>query len=209
MSVIDKLACSLGRRDEVPNQELARELVRSGDADSIRVLVDNLWNTNKDIRFDCIKTLYEIGYQKPELTAGFAAEFIKLTMDKENRMVWGGMLALTTVAALNPEPIFQNLELFKKVIQNGSVITVDGGVKALALAASANEKYRSSILPWLLEFLATVRPKSVAQYAESILPAVDGAHKQEFIEILNRRLTDMSPSQAMRVKKAIKTAETR
>jgi len=209
MSVLDKLACSLGRRDEVPNQELARDLVKSRDTAAIRVLVDNLWNTNKDIRFDCIKTLYEIGYQKPELITGHVAEFAKLITDKENRMVWGGMLALTTVAALNPGPIFQNLGLFQKVIQKGSVITVDGGVKALALAASADEKYRSSILPWLLDFLATVRPKSVAQYAESILPAVDGAHKQEFIEILNRRLTDLSPSQTARVKKVIKVSETR
>jgi hypothetical protein len=209
MSVLDKLACALGRRDEVPNQELARDLVKSGDAAAIRELVDNLWNTNKDIRFDCIKTLYEIGYQKLELIAGHAAEFIKLITDKENRMVWGGMLALTTVAALNPEPIFQDLELFKKVIQKGSVITVDGGVKALALAASADEKYRSVILSWLLEFLSSVRPKSVAQYAESILPAVDAAHKQEFIAVLNQRLTDLSPSQAARVKKAIKIAESR
>jgi hypothetical protein len=36
MSIIDKLACSLERNDEIPNQELAKELCQIKDGDSIQ-----------------------------------------------------------------------------------------------------------------------------------------------------------------------------
>ena len=42
MSVIDKLAYSLGRRDEVPNQELARDLAAKRDKAGIREIAENL-----------------------------------------------------------------------------------------------------------------------------------------------------------------------
>lgn len=42
MTVIDKLATSLSRRDEAPNQELAARLVQTADKEAIRELVENL-----------------------------------------------------------------------------------------------------------------------------------------------------------------------
>lgn len=61
MSIIDQLASSLGRRDEVPNQELAEKIAAAKDKKAVKDLVDNLANKNKDIQSDCIKVLYEIG----------------------------------------------------------------------------------------------------------------------------------------------------
>ena len=52
------------------------------------------------IASDCIKTLYEVGYLKPELIAPYVGDFLKLIKSRENRLVWGGMLALSTIAAL-------------------------------------------------------------------------------------------------------------
>jgi len=69
MSVIDRLASSLGRRDSVPNQELAQELSKTKNADEIRELIENLNNKDRKIQSDCIKVLYEIGYIAPELIA--------------------------------------------------------------------------------------------------------------------------------------------
>ena len=49
MSVIGKLASSLGRRDEVPNQELAKQLVKKKDKAAVKELLDNMDNKNKNI----------------------------------------------------------------------------------------------------------------------------------------------------------------
>ena len=42
MTVIPKLASSLNRRDEVPNIELAKEIVKKGDKKAVKELVENL-----------------------------------------------------------------------------------------------------------------------------------------------------------------------
>ncbi|WP_420603597.1 hypothetical protein [Flagellimonas sp.] len=74
MSVIDKLSSSLNRRDEVPNQELAKEIVLSQDKEAVKVLIENLSN-KKAIQNDCIKVLYEIGEQAPQLISAHINEF--------------------------------------------------------------------------------------------------------------------------------------
>ena len=50
MSVLDKLAHSLGHRDEVPNQELARELAAKKDKKGISEIVESLWNKDQNIQ---------------------------------------------------------------------------------------------------------------------------------------------------------------
>src|ERR1043165_2263054 len=98
MSVLSKLASSQNRRDEVPNQELARQIVKDNDKKAVRELVENLSNKSKAIQSDCIKTLYEIGEQNPSLIAAHVADFIALLDSKNNRLQWGAMSALNTVA---------------------------------------------------------------------------------------------------------------
>ena len=44
MDVIKQLAISLGRRDEVPNIDLAKKIVKSRDATAVKELVENLKN---------------------------------------------------------------------------------------------------------------------------------------------------------------------
>ena len=106
MSVLNRLACSQGRRDETPNRELARDLAEREDRAGIRELVTNLHRVDRDVRSDCIKTLYEVGYLRPELIVDYAAEFLRLLADRHNRMVWGAMLALSTIAALQADELY-------------------------------------------------------------------------------------------------------
>jgi hypothetical protein len=49
MSILNQLATALNRRDEVPNQELAKKIVKSKDKDAVKELVDNLNNKDKNI----------------------------------------------------------------------------------------------------------------------------------------------------------------
>ena len=209
MSVLDRLASSLGQRSDIPNQELARDLVQKKDKDGIRELAENLWNRNSNIASDCIKTLYEIGYLQPELIAPYVNDFLRLVRSRENRLVWGGMLALANIAALKPAEIFAQVEWVMKATREGSVITADNGIKTLAGVAGCKEEYNRVIFPFLREHLETCRSKEVPQHAESTLAAVNRANQKKFIEVLNQRMDGLSATQAARVKKVIRAAETK
>lgn len=205
MSALDRIAHFQNRRDEVLNQKLARDLAAQKDREGIREIAENLWNRDKNIQADCLKVLYEIGYIDPSLIAGYAEDFLKLLKSRNNRLVWGGMIALSTVAELRADFINDNLDQILKAMDAGSVITVDNAVKTLALAAS-KDAYRPSIFPHLLEHLRTCRPKDVPQHAEKSLPAVDASNKEEFITVLDKRVEDLTGAQKSRVKKVIKAA---
>ena len=206
MSVIDKLAHSLGRRDEVPNQELARDLAAKKDKKGIREIAENLWNKDKNIQADCIKVLYEIGYIEPELIADYVEDFVKCLKSKNNRLVWGGMTALAEVAKAIPEAVFKHLDAIKKAKETGSVITVDNAISTLAYTASGNRKFNEAIFPYLLKHLSGCRPKEVPQHAEKTLPAVNASNKAYFIKVLEKRMEDLSGGGLTRVKKVIKQA---
>jgi len=206
MSVLNRLASSLGRRDEVPNQELARDLAARKDKAGIREIAENLWDKDKNIQADCIKVLYEVGYLEPELIANYAEDFVKLLRSKNNRLVWGGMTALAEVAKSNPDAVFDHLNEIKKAKEAGSVITVDNAISTLAWTASSNDEYNKVIFPYLLKHLSGCRPKEVPQHSEKTLPAVNAANKTDFIKVLEKRIEDLSGSGLARVKKAIKQA---
>jgi hypothetical protein len=204
MSVIDKLACSLGRNDEVPNQALAKELCRRKDGDSIQALVQCLFNRTTAIKNDSIKVLYEIGEVQPELISSYANEFIKLLNSKNNRLVWGAMTALSTIATINPGDIFKNIDLVFDVIKKGSVITVDNGVSVLAKVGSMNEEYENKAFPFLLKHLETCRSKEVAQHSERSMVIANSRNNAELQRVLEKRLNDLTPSQQTRVRKVLK-----
>ena len=203
VSVLNRIATSQGRRDEAPNRELARDLVEQGDHDGIRELVANLRHPDQNIRSDCLKTLYEVGNLQPELITDYVDEFLGLLRDRNNRMIWGSMLALSTIAPLRADELFEHRAEIQAVMAEGSVITVDNGVKILATVAAANASYRSELLPFLLHHLETCRPKDVPQHAEAILQAVDGAYADAFVAVLERRMAIMSASQATRLRRVI------
>ena len=207
MSTLERIAYFQKRRDEVPNQDLARDLASRQDTEGICEIAENLWNKNKSVQADCIKVLYEVGYIDPALIADYAEDFIRLLHNRNNRLVWGGMTALCAVAELKPQVVFAHLDEIEQVMHTGSVITMDNGVQALARAASKNEKYGRDILPYLLEHLSTCRPKDVAQHAEKSLPAINAGNKTRFIAVLTRRMDDLTNSALARVKKVVKQAE--
>ena len=204
MSVLDQLASSLDRRDEVPNQELARALAAKKDKKGIRELVENLWNKDKNLQSDCIKALYEVGAIEPKLIADYADDFVKCLRSKNNRLAWGGMTALAEVAKANPDAVFKHLDEIKKAKETGSVITVDNAISTLAYTASANDRYNKAIFPYLLEHLSGCRPKEVPQHSEKTMPAVNTSNKADFIKVLEKRTEDLSGSGLARVKKVIK-----
>jgi len=114
--------------------------------------------------------------------------------------------ALSTIAVLEADAIFNHTAALENAIEHGSVITRDKGIKTLASVAAPDEAYRKRIFPFLLHHLETCRSQDVPQHAESTLVAVNGKNKNDFIRILEKRPPDMPASRAARIKKVIKTA---
>lgn len=205
MKALDLIATSLNRRDDKPNQELADEIIKSKRTDWVKELVENLSNKDKNIQSDCIKVLYEIGERgAAELIAPYFFEFGKILEGKNNRLIWGAMIALDTIASVNPKGIYTLLSTVVKGIDKGSVITIDHGVSILA-KLSAFSEYTNTTFPLLLEQLKKCPPKQLPMYAERSVVAVNKANKQQFIDLLVFRMTEMDKdSQKKRIEKVIK-----
>jgi hypothetical protein len=204
MTVLERIAYYQGRRDEVPNQQLARALARRKDTAGIREIARNLNNPNRSVQSDCLKVLYEIGYLDPALIADYAGEFLGLLGSKNNRMVWGSMIALGTIAPLRARVIGSRLDEVLAALDRGTVITVVWGVRTLAGVAGASRSDRPRILPHLLRRLETCLPRDVPTHALSCLPAIDDASRDRFRVVLERRRPDLSPSQVARLRKVIR-----
>jgi hypothetical protein len=209
MSALNRISYYKNRRDEVANQKLAKDLAATKDKKGIREIAENLWNENQNIQSDCLKVMYEIGYIDPSLIANDVGDYLKLLQSKNNRIVWGAMIALSTVASLKADEIFKHSDEIVAIIKQGSVITVDNGVKTLAGVASAKAEYRKKLFPFLLHHLETCRPKDVPQHSEKALVAVSASNKDAFIKILEKRIPNLSGSQTARVKRVIREAEKR
>jgi hypothetical protein len=207
MNALRKIAFYQNRRDEVPNQELAAELARTEDSEGIAEIATNLTNRNKSIQSDCLKVLYELGYLKPELIAGYADAFLDLLKSRNNRMVWGSMIALGTIASLKAGVIGKRLDEVLAAIENGSVITVDWGIRTLARVSERKPSYSAPILPRLKKHLETIIPRDVPSRLESMIPALTGKDRQAFARIAEKRAAEMTSSQKTRLRKVLRMLE--
>lgn len=208
MSVVNQLASQLSRNDEVPNIELAHELANEENHAGIEEIIENLSSKDKKIQYDCLKVAYEIGQVKPELISKYALTFIELLKSRNNRLVWGGMMALATIADVASETIMAHLDILKSAMKIGSVITIDKGVLTLAKLAAIRKENNEVIFPFLLHHLENCRSKEIPQHSESTLLAVTDENKEEFLNVLRKREKYLTAPQLKRVKKIYKTLET-
>ena len=204
VTVLNKLACQLGRRDEAPNQKLAEEIVDGNDRRAVDELVENLSNKDQSIQSDCIEVLYEIGERKPELIADRTQDFGRLLSSKNNRLVWGAMTALDAVATLNPKGVYDLLPLVIAATKSGSVITRDHGVAIFAKLAK-EERYAGICLPLLLEQLKASPDNQFPMYAEMSTSLISETNKKDFIKVFKHRMGRLKKkSQKKRVEKLLR-----
>ena len=179
--VLARLASALGRGDEKPNQELAAALAASGNSDDIAVLAHAL---AKPLRHDAIKVLYEIGALRPDLIAPHAQAFLTALKSRDNRIVWGALTALDTLAATASELIAAHLPDILDAADQGSVIAKDKAVSMLAtLAANGNS------FAWdrLLAILRTSADNQTPMYAEQALRAAPMQNVEALAEVVGAR----------------------
>ncbi len=209
MKAIDLLATALNQRDDVPNQQLAVKIINEKHEDWIKELIENLENKDKNIQSDCIKVLYEIGERgSADMIAPYFQIFAKTLESKNNRLVWGAMYALDTIATVNPSNIFIVLPAILKAIDKGSVITIDGGVSILAKLA-ALPAFSETAFPLLIEQLNRCPAKQLPMYAEKSVKAITSQNKPTFINLIEKRYNEMEKdSQKKRLDKVLKSIMT-
>ncbi len=204
INVLNKLASALDRRDEVPNQELAEEIVAASDAKAVDTLIQNLANNNRAIQNDCIKVLYEVGERKPSMIAGHLDSFLSLLNHKNNRLQWGAMTALNCVASVNPQGVYDNLVQIADAADRGSVITRDHAVNILVRLIGIPE-YTANAFGLLTELLLKSPANQLPMYAEKALPTIPDSYKADLVKALRSRLVDIEKaSKRTRVEKVIK-----
>jgi len=204
MGVIDKLATSLNRRDETPNQELAQSIADHADKIAVKELVDNLTNRDKNIQSDCIKVLYEIGERKPELISNHVKDFLALLETKNNRLVWGAMTALDTITPENPETIYSGLPAIVRATDSGSVIARDHAVSILTKMITIR-KYEKPAFRLLIEQLKTCPTNQLPMYAENAMRIVNNDNRKIFVNTLSSRVRSIEKlSKRRRVEQVIK-----
>jgi uncharacterized protein YfcZ (UPF0381/DUF406 family) len=204
MTVIDKLAASLNRRDEVPNLELAKQIAKSNDKQAVKELVEHLNDRNKDIQSDCIKVIYEIGVLKPKMIADFSKELVALLDHKNNRLQWGAMTALNSITNESPETIYMALKKIIEVADRGSVITNDQCVEIL-IKLCATKEYADDAFSLLNKRLKMSPANQLPMYAENALAIINDKNKALFIKTLNARLPGIEKeTKRRRVEKVLK-----
>ena len=205
MKAIDLLATSLNKRDDKPNQDLAVEIIKDKRNDWVKELVENLKNKDKNIQSDCIKVLYEIGERgSADMIAAYTKDFGEVLQSKNNRLIWGAMIALDSISIINPKGVFDLLPLVIEAIDKGSVITIDHGVGILANLASFAD-FQNTTFPLLIEQLMKCPFKQLPMYAEKSIIAINSTNQYQFTELIQSRFSEMEKdSQKARLNKVIK-----
>src|SRR6476659_2916112 len=183
-------------------------MVRTNNRSAVEELVDNVGNKNRGIQSDCIKVLYEIGERKPGLIVGFAEEFASLLDSPNPRLIWGAMTALNTIAAEDPERVFDLLPKILSGAESGSVIARDHAIGILVKLGSI-ERYAPRCFPLLLKQLKTCPNNQLPMYAEMSAKIINDRNKEAFnrvVEARGRRLAEESPRKRVaRVLKKVMT----
>ncbi|KKB78902.1 hypothetical protein VW35_10515 [Devosia soli] len=189
VSVADRLAGALDRRDEAPNIALAEEIAASADRTAIAELVALVREGTPRQRNDAMKALYEIGARSPDLVAGYCPAFIEALGSSTNRQVWGAMTALDAVAELRADEIAAELPKIIAAADRGSVIAKDRCTSLLVKLARSG--YAEKAVPILVERLKNAAPNQFPTYAEETASVLTPEQKPGFLAIVRQRLTGM------------------
>ena len=204
INVLERIASSLDRRDEIPNQTLAHDIIQAEDRKAVEILKDGLYSKERAIQNDCIKVLYEIGYKRPDLILNCFEDFIEQLHADNNRLQWGAMIALSTLSRLESNELYKELPAIIKVAEKGSVITKDNAINIM-IELGKTSGYRNKVFVLLIEQLLKSPINQFPKYAEQTLILVNSSNKVEFVNTVSSRLSDLvKESHINRVKKVLR-----
>lgn len=205
MTVLNRLASALNRSDQQPNIELAAHIAEAGDVQAVADLVRGLLFGKKPTQHDCIKVLYEIGERRPQLIADYSDQFAGLLQQKNNRLQWGAMSALSSISGEHPEWVVEHLDKIIVAADRGSVITRDHAVKILVRLCTLNS-FSEEAWSLLISQLGRCPTNQLPMYAEWASAVIPPPERPQFINTLESRLTEIDKlPKRKRIEKVIRS----
>ncbi len=183
--VSQRLSTSLGRRDTQADIALGQDIADRLDGDDLGGLVELL--DDEELASSAIKAIYECGYLAPQLLVPEFDRLVALLDARHNRMVWGGMIAVSCVATVAPDLVWTHAERIQEAHWRGTVITKVTSVRALSRVAAANPVRAMALVSFFEAVLGAADPKQLVSEAEDILPAMPPEHREGLLAVLVER----------------------
>lgn len=207
MSILFKLASSLGRRDAEPNHKLAQQIIDRNDKLAVVELIEYTANKNENIQADCVEVLCEIAKRKPELIIEFDNFFIQLLSKKNHRLVLGGLEVLDYITLLSPHGIYQNLSKIMEVADSGLLISKEHGISIL-LQLTSVEEYAPKVFSIFFNQFENCAINLFVKYAEKAITVIGDIYKPDFVKIMKSRLSKIeNQSKRNRIERVIQLCE--
>jgi len=131
MSILDRLASSLGERRQDANCAVAEGCV--ADPGLLAEIVDGLRSPDARLAGDCAEVMTKVAEVSPQLVAPFAAQLAEMLAHKNGRVRWESMHAFALVSGLVPDRVAERLEWLQDLIRGDrSVIVRDYAIDAAA-----------------------------------------------------------------------------
>ena len=208
--LLARLAISVGRRDEMPNLELAADIVFADDTDAVSALIGVIERHDDHHAPDAARVVCEVGNRAPDLLLAHADRLVEMIDVSQKDMLPFTMLALSPVASRHAEALWPSRDLFWQCLadlQTPADVAQAGAVKLLAALCAAGPDYARTLAGGLVDLLGKCMPKDVAFFAESVLPALGAAHSHRAKPVLDRRLKELTPAEVARLRRAQRAAQ--
>lgn len=185
--------------------EIVEEVLITENRIAVDMLTHLMISTKqKSIQSNCIKILYEIGRGNSILIHDDFKIYLKLLKSKNNRLVWGSMYAIASIAKTKGSEVVKNISDIIHAMRSGSRITIDGGIQVLA-TLSTQESSQSQVFPLLIQELNQCDSKKLPAYIEESLICTQAYQKEQLLKIIENRITEFEKtSQIKRLKKSMK-----
>jgi hypothetical protein len=208
--LLSRLAISVGRSDEMPNLELAADIVFADDAEAVSILIAVIERHDDVHAPDAARVVAEVGTRAPDLVLGHAERLIEMIDAARREMLPFTMLALSPVASKHAESLWSSRDLFWQSLADltqPASLAQAGAVRLLAALCAAGPDYARTLAGGLVDLLGKCMPRDVAFFAESVLPALGSAHSHRAKPVLDRRLKELTPAEVARLRRAQRAAQ--
>jgi hypothetical protein len=213
--LLARLAVSMSRVDEMPNLELAADIVVTDDVEAVGLLVGVIERHDDTHAPDAARVLCEVGTRAPELLEKHAERLIAMCEDSQRDMLANTMFALSPVAPRYVDALWDLRDLFWSALADLTQpadpsinLAQAGAVRLLSSLCSAGPDYARTLAGGLVDLLGKCLPKDVAFFAESVLPALGTAHSHRAKPVLDRRMKELTPAEVARLRRAVRAAQT-
>lgn len=191
MSISENFSTSLGDNTQWSNKELAQKIVAGKDHKAIDELINIISSSTTKTLADALKVLEMIAESDAKLLPDLWSVIFPLLTHKDNKICWRAMCVLSPMAHRYQSQVFENLSSFLKIMDAGSVITRDHGVKLL-VAAYENENFSEILAPIITEQILSAPDNQVGQYAEKWMTVIHSGHIPDLIHVLEIRQKDFT-----------------